>query len=113
MSMSAGGTAIPPFECDVLEPNGEVLVAIRGELDIATCGALAERLDDVVKRTKHVFLDLGGTTFIDGRGLRCIISAARQVNDHGHKLSVATTSPLIMRLLDRAPDAPDIPVVLV
>lgn len=103
----------PPFECDIIEPDGEVLAAISGELDVATLDDLEHCLRDVISRGKPVFLDLAGADFVDGRGLQAILGAGRALNDMGETLTVATPSRLVQRLLLATPGAPNITVLLV
>ncbi len=113
MGTSHGGTSAPELDCDVLEPDGEVLVAVRGELDIATLDELEDCLDDVIERDKDAFLHLVDTEFVDARSIQAIFRAARALAARGHRLTVATRSQLTQRLLTVAPGAPRIRVILV
>lgn len=57
--------------------SGRRLVAVSGELDIASASMLSEVLDRELANGDRVLLDLSGVTFIDSTGLASIVNAAR------------------------------------
>jgi anti-anti-sigma factor len=63
------------FHVDVARRDDGVLVAVAGELDIATCGRLAAALEP--HRNDPVVLDIGGCSFVDSSGVYELLSAAR------------------------------------
>jgi anti-anti-sigma factor len=54
-------------------------VRVRGELDIATVGAVANRLAALRERHETVLLDLDELTFIDASGIRLVVDAAEEL----------------------------------
>jgi anti-sigma B factor antagonist len=57
--------------------SGRRLVAVSGELDLASAGALSETLGRELAAGRRVLLDLSAVTFIDSTGLAAIVNAAR------------------------------------
>jgi anti-sigma B factor antagonist len=63
-----------PFRCDVVQADGEVLVELIGELDLATSPLLERALEDVAASAGgRVVVDLRGLTFMDSTGLRVLM----------------------------------------
>ena len=62
------------FEITDTRDGDRVTVAVSGELDIGTVGALAERVDATVDaEVSELTLDLSRLDFIDSTGLRSVI----------------------------------------
>ena len=57
----------------------EVIVAVRGEIDIASAPRLWEQLSDLIPDTKRLVLDLAGTEFIDSTALNVIVRALKRM----------------------------------
>jgi anti-sigma B factor antagonist len=63
-----------PFRADVVHADGEVHVALTGELDLATSPALERTLHDLPAAAGgRVVVDLRGLTFMDSTGLRVLM----------------------------------------
>lgn len=74
-----------------LEPrlDGEALVlAPRGDLDIATAPRLAAALDELPGAARKVVVDLRGVTFVDSSGLRGLLLVRRRTQEGGVELVV-------------------------
>jgi anti-sigma B factor antagonist len=84
----AGGTGVDPelFAAEVTKGDGEVVVAIRGEIDLVTAPVLWESLVEVLHETKRVVLDLRDTEFIDSTGLGVLVRALKRLRHHGGDL---------------------------
>jgi anti-anti-sigma factor len=88
------------FETSTSVAAGRVVVRAVGELDLdsgdllrtATLRALGDAGVDLV-------VDLSGVTFIDCAGLAALLSARREVREHGGDLRIAGPSALARRLL--------------
>jgi anti-anti-sigma factor len=65
----------PGFEARVADRGGEVVVAVTGEVDLATAGLLRQVIDSACDRADRVVVDLTATTFIDSSGLAVVIHA--------------------------------------
>ena len=50
-----------------------ILIAVDGELDIATCERARPTIDDAIRAGRPLVLDLSGCPFIDSTGLRLVL----------------------------------------
>jgi anti-anti-sigma factor len=75
-------------------------VRLRGELDIATAGAVAKRLAALRERHEAVLLDLEELTFIDASGIRLVVDAAEDSRRDGWVFSVTRGSWPVRRVLE-------------
>ncbi|HWE34758.1 MAG TPA: STAS domain-containing protein [Solirubrobacteraceae bacterium] len=84
--------------------SGRLLVAVAGELDLASARALSDTLTPELAAGKRVLLDLSGVTFIDSTGLAAIINAvngADGANGSGPRLELsANLRPQARRLME-------------
>ena len=93
--------AQPPAQLavDVVETGeGEVTVALRGELDLAASGAVAERL--AALRGRHVVIDLRRLTFIDSSGLHVLLRAYRRAAAAGGSVRLRRPPRRVMRTFE-------------
>jgi anti-anti-sigma factor len=84
--------------------DGRHRLALQGELDLASSGALAEAVSKVcAEGAKEVVLDIGELEFIDSTGLRAILSSRIVCAESSCTLSVAPeadkVNPQVRRLL--------------
>jgi anti-sigma B factor antagonist len=77
------------------------VLALRGELDVATVPRLAEPLREALAAGKTaVVIDLGELTFLDSTGLMVLLNGLRRVVRQGGNLAIACTNPTVLRLFD-------------
>jgi anti-anti-sigma factor len=92
---------IEPFTCDVIPARDQVVVAPRGELDMATVGALEKEL-----RRLHeagfgtIVLDLAGLTFMDSSGLHLLTRWANDATRNGFTFEIEPGPPNVQRLFE-------------
>ena len=81
------------------EPGNRV-IALRGELDVATVGSLRGVLGPAVDDpdTRLVVVDLTEVTFIDSTGLMTLLNALRRLVRRGGRLVLACSNPTVLRL---------------
>ena len=92
---------LPDFELVVTTDGDHTIVAIWGELDIATAPVLRDRLFSLLSGgSTHLVLDLAGMTFIDSRGLGAFIGAARDVRAAGGELDLVHPRPAVRRVIE-------------
>ena len=84
------GAQPQPFEVRTARMDGHWVVAVQGEIDLATVGTLEAHLNDV---TGPLVLDLGSVTFIDSTGLTLLLRATK------NGLAVRDVSAQVSRLL--------------
>ena len=106
----------PPLSVECRWEDRRATVVVRGEVDFATAGILAQQLDEVAgQQPEHLTVDLGQTSFLDAAGLRVIahvtaegqpmpgVTAAIALFERcGLRLAIASSSPL--RLIDAVCD---------
>ena len=77
-----------------------VMVRLEGELDCSNCDELAQVLHRAVTGGRRkVVVDLGGVTFMDSSGLRCLLQAAEYASGRDARLVVERASGIVRRVL--------------
>jgi anti-sigma B factor antagonist len=81
---------------------GVRVIAVAGELDIATAPELCARLDrSRAIRSPRLLVDLSDVDFCDSTGLRALLGAASEVRAHGGRFAiVCPPAGDVARLLD-------------
>jgi len=86
-------TATPashPFEIREHDEGPVHVIAMRGELDLATAPRLCVRIDAARRAGfRRVLVDLTTAEFCDSAGLRALIGTYRELAAHGGRLVVA------------------------
>lgn len=76
------------------------LVAISGEIDIASGPQLRDQLLSVIRRQgARLTLDLSGVTFIDCAGINVLLAARRRALLEGGSMCVLRASPHVRRVI--------------
>ena len=74
----------PPFGLTEEPLPGGLMLAVSGELDLATAPDLRERLGAAVgSGTTRIVVDLRDVTFMDSVGLAAILHARSRLSEHG------------------------------
>lgn len=88
------------FRVQVRDENGAPLVAVSGELDLASTPALEQELERVSATAPSlVIIDLRELDFMDSTGLSVLIRAHQQSQQCGYRLGIVNGSRQIRRLL--------------
>lgn len=90
MSSGLGPAA---FGVDVHEDDGRVVVALHGELDLATADEFERALMPPLNDGRDVVLDLRGLGFIDSSGVRVVVKAHTSATENGCRLTVLRGDP--------------------
>jgi anti-anti-sigma factor len=81
------------------EHDGYV-VALRGELDIASAPALREQLLSLLRRaSSRLIIDLSAVEYADASGLAVLVSSGRRAGLLGGSLRLAAPSPAVATVL--------------
>ena len=88
------------FSAEVTKGDGEVVVAVRGEIDIVTAPALWEALVDVIPDTTRLVVDLSETAFIDSTGLGVLVRALKRMRHGGGVLVLRGPRPNARKVLN-------------
>ena len=90
------------FSVEERDEGGVRLIAVTGELDIATAPSLCALLDATrAGRRPRLLVDLTDVGFCDSTGLRALLGAASEVRTHGGRFAlVCPPESDVARLLD-------------
>ena len=81
------------------EWDGQVIVALRGVLDVADAVSVAAALTAVAARERDIIIDLAGLEFIDSSGVAALVRGRRQARHAGGELLLAAPRPRVLRVL--------------
>jgi len=78
------------------------VIALRGELDVATVPAFRDVLDPLAEDETVALLcvDLVDVTFIDSTGLMALLNALRRMARRQARLVIACSNPTVLRLFE-------------
>ena len=82
----------------VRREQGYAIVAVAGEVDIATVTRLRESLFELAASGRTLVVDLDQVSFIDSAGLAALVGAARRAAAHGASLQVVCARPRTRQL---------------
>jgi anti-sigma B factor antagonist len=89
------------FRVDVRRDGAAVVVAVTGELDLASGPELETELDRLSgPDTKLVIIDLRQLDFMDSTGLSIIVRAHQRMAGEGCEMGLVKGSQQVQRLLD-------------
>jgi anti-anti-sigma factor len=71
-------TAGDGLRIDTVHSDGHVVLAVEGEIDLATAASFGAAIDEGLQQTGRVVLDFAGVTFMDSSGLNVLVAAASQ-----------------------------------
>ncbi|HET9124310.1 MAG TPA: STAS domain-containing protein [Solirubrobacteraceae bacterium] len=88
------------FQVEVRREGSAALIAISGELDLASGPRLEEELSSLDPDVTLVVVDLRRLEFMDSTGLSIIVRAHQRLAEQDRELSLVRGSPQVQRLLD-------------
>jgi anti-sigma B factor antagonist len=78
-----------------------VVVAVRGEIDIATAPKLREKLVELASQgAQMVVVDLEGVDFLDSTGLGVLIGGMKRLRGLDGDLTLVCTQPRILKVFE-------------
>ena len=81
--------------------DGEVVVRVSGEIDMAAAPVFRERLTAVIDANgDDVVVDLADVTFMNSSGLVVLVQAHQSLQSTSRKLLIARPSPPVTRVLE-------------
>jgi anti-sigma B factor antagonist len=91
------------FSAKVSGLDGDSLVVLAGELDMATAPELAGVLSHLVVKGPHdVTLDFSDLTFIDSSGIAVLVDAQHRLGEVGRQLSIRAPRRTALRVFEIA-----------
>jgi anti-sigma B factor antagonist len=91
-----------PFRLEERRNGDRTVLAIHGELDLATVDGVRARLDALRAERRAVLLDLDGLAFIDSTGIRLVLQAAQDGARTGWDFSITRGSYAVRRVFEAA-----------
>lgn len=92
---------IEPFSVKVTPERDHVVVAPRGDLDMATVGTIDNELGRLRDSGfKNIVLDLSGLTFMDSSGLHLVTRWANDASQDGFVFELEPGPPAVQRLFE-------------
>ena len=77
------------------------VVAVRGEVDVATAPRLREKLIDLVNQGEHhIVVDLTDVDFLDSTGLGVLVGALKRVRTNDGELALVCCEPRILKVFE-------------
>jgi anti-anti-sigma factor len=94
------GSADGAFSISSRRLEGGILVALSGDVDLASASVLDAELRRAEESEDLVVLDLGDVTFMDSSGLRMVIWADQRLRKRGACLRLVHLPPQVSRLFE-------------
>ncbi|CAN5704577.1 anti-sigma factor antagonist BldG [soil metagenome] len=86
---------------DVSQRDDWAVVAVTGEVDVATAPRLREQLVNLVTDGNHrIVVDLDGVDFLDSTGLGVLVGALKRVRTHDGELALVCTQLRILKVFE-------------
>ncbi|SBT65995.1 anti-sigma B factor antagonist [Micromonospora sediminicola] len=83
--------------------DGQVVLMVTGEVDMATCDQLDQTVAHLLRRRpRRLLLDLAGVRFLDSSGIRVLLHSGRRAQQQDCHLSLVNTPPAVRRVLEIA-----------
>jgi anti-sigma B factor antagonist len=98
--MRKGDPEMVSVELSTRAGDGNVVVVLRGELDVAEAATVAASLAVVAASGCTVIVDLEGLEFIDSSGLAALVRARQHARRAGFDLLLAAPQAQVLRMLD-------------
>ena len=90
-----------PFSASLAHLAGNALIALVGELDMATVPDLSSALKALVEDgPPELVLDLSGLSFIDSSGLAVFMKTQQRLRKQGRTLSITSPRPNALRVFE-------------
>lgn len=93
------GRQRPDLEVTVAGDGPEVVVAVRGQVDLSVIGQLERCTEPALQAGRRLVLDLAGTTFMDTSGVNLIVRAYQRLGRAKEAVVVRSPGPSVLRTL--------------
>ncbi len=91
----------PDLRVDVSGPADAPLVAVTGELDVATSPRLRRHLDAAVDAgARDVSVDLSRVGFMDSSGLGALMAVHHRLQESGGGIAIVGATPPVRKILE-------------
>lgn len=92
------------------DQDGQVVLVLRGELDIASAPIFAHAIAEALEQSSPgVLLDIGAVEFVDSTGLRAILAARALCAERSRAFALTRPAPSVQRLFEVTGVLDDLP----
>jgi anti-anti-sigma factor len=110
--MSEGPVAAPDnFDIAIHRQRSALVVAPRGEIDLATVGVLRDGVEREFQSGDDLVVDLREVGFIDTSGLRFVLELVEKASQDGFSLSLVKGPSAVQRVFEVSGLEPRLPFV--
>ena len=90
-----------PLTLSHQQTDGDAVIALDGELDLASAPDLAELAGELVRNgAGNIIVDAQRLSFCDSSGLRILVSIANDLRPVGGRVSIVNPQPVVLRVLE-------------
>jgi anti-anti-sigma factor len=82
-----------------IERDPELVVVVRGEIDLASVPAFSAVIDEALSETSRLVVDFSETTFLDSTGLSVLVAAHRRLEQDRRAIVLRVPSDIVRRAL--------------
>jgi anti-sigma B factor antagonist len=93
------GVTMTLVHVSVREGDGQVVVVLRGVLDVVDAVSVAAALAAVAAPEREIIVDLAGLAFMDSSGVAALVHGRKQARAAGGELLLAAPQPQVLRVL--------------
>jgi len=90
-----------PLTLSHKQTDGDAVIALDGELDLASAPDLAELAGELVRNgADNIIVDAQRLSFCDSSGLRILVSIANELRPTGGRVAIVNPQPVVLRVLE-------------
>jgi len=90
-----------PLTLSHRQTDGDAVIALDGELDLASAPELAELAGELVRNgAGNIIVDAQRLSFCDSSGLRILVSIANDLRPTGGRVAILNPQPIVLRVLE-------------
>jgi len=90
-----------PLTLSHQQTEGDAVIALDGELDLASAPDLAELAGELVRNgADNIIVDAQRLSFCDSSGLRILVSIANELRPTGGRVAIVNPQPVVLRVLE-------------
>jgi anti-anti-sigma factor len=99
------------LDIEVRADGARVVIAVSGDLDLATVETLRSCLESVDGNVGEISLDLADLTFLDSTGVALMVGAHRALESDGRSLTLCNPRAQVAKVIELSGVTAAIPVV--
>ena len=90
-----------PLTLSHKQTDGDAVIALDGELDLASAPDLAQLAGELVRNgAGNIIVDAQRLSFCDSSGLRILVSIANELRPTGGRVAIVNPQPVVLRVLE-------------